>query len=177
MEHFIGYHNAEKMGATFKAGLRNGFNASYNKKSTMETALGQVVWVINGEKSPERKGRKDFTLHCGFRPDAGPYQIDADPLRYRIDGRRDFLFDPPLVVNDLGWFRALYEQQRNFSLGFSRVTDPGIVAALEEYAFRYGIPQIGGAPTNWSTRRGSLSVQTKRRQAILAAGFSLPSAG
>jgi hypothetical protein len=56
----------------------------------------------------------------------------ADPEGWVIAGRGT-PFKPQIDVTDLKWFKALYKEQNNFSLGFNRIKSDVVVAALYKY--------------------------------------------
>jgi hypothetical protein len=129
MSHFVAYHNADENGEIQKA-QHSRFVS--RKKAMLDAAMGHTVWIIQGLKSPSRKGKKEFTLRGRFRPDTVIEFPDAGPGVFLISGVADYKFKPPMVLNDLDWFPDLYSEQNNFSFGFNRISNPATIAALEK---------------------------------------------
>jgi hypothetical protein len=134
MTHFIVYHNADRRGDIPKE-ARSRFDSS--NKSRLEAALGHTVWIIQG-KTPEARGaKKVFTLRGKFRPDSALEELEDEEGRYIITGEKEFSFNPPLVLNGLEWFDLLFVEQHNFRSGFNRISNPEIIAGLEDSVASY----------------------------------------
>lgn len=124
MEHFVVYHSAKTMGYELEAMDVLKFRSK--KLPLLKKAIGNTVWVVEG--IPSKKGTA-FTLWGAYTADRiTPDGSETD--LFVIHGSRIFGFEPPLPLNDLGWFPALKESQANFSLGFNRLNDERVVQAL-----------------------------------------------
>jgi len=125
--HYVAYHNVRKNGYSLKPGKAMRF---FSKKlGVLKQALGNTVWVIQGVP---REGRGTTFQLLGAHRATRVVEEANDDGYFEINGQSFRAFDPPLVLDDLPWFRQLYEGQRNFSLGFSRISDPGVVEALRK---------------------------------------------
>lgn len=128
MKHYVGYHSRAKMGHAY-------------------LQEGEVVDVGGEHRFWTRKSYKPATLQ-GSRLWA--FESDGKPLRYRLVGtgiiedlptrdrngeltvvaRSDARL-APRDVSDLLWFRALFKEQNQFSLGLSRIRGEIVIGALE----------------------------------------------
>lgn len=124
MEHFIAYHSAHRMGYQYKSSERLRFLS--RKLGFLKKAVGNTVWVVQG--TPD--GRKTAYTLCGAYIAEGVDIEEPSSNLYVIFGEQVKEFSPPLPLNNLDWFPALFRSQRNFSLGFNRISDETIVQAL-----------------------------------------------
>ena len=99
------------------------------KLGVLKQAVGHLVWVIQGLPGT---GRTTIFQVLSVQRATEVISTEDDAGNFQITGQAVLTFDPPLQVNDLGWFRDLYESQRNFSLGFSRITNEAAVEGMQE---------------------------------------------
>jgi hypothetical protein len=125
MEHFVVYHNAERMGRRLQPSGRLNFLTT-KSAGLLRQGVGNTVWVIQGVKLGSRTS---YTL-------VGAYIMDSfepsaeEPRVYTIHGSAGVDFEPPIQLDDIPWFPALKKNQGNFGLGFNRVSDPDLVRSL-----------------------------------------------
>lgn len=155
MQHFIAYHNAQKMGNEYGTSGELGFLS--RKPGVLKQALGNTVWVIQGVRTG---GRTLFTLCGAYVAEQLHPQTDSQNT-FRISGRSLRLFKPPLPLNGLDWFQTLFESQRNFSLGFNRISDESVIEALNTLlaASQTTLPDSNAASGAQSAEEGELRLQ------------------
>jgi hypothetical protein len=132
MKHFVQYHNTEKMGYSATQALKEkGFFILTRKRMNPDTVIGQIVWLFSGEgKMPNKR----FYLVVRFTVTGVGPASDPDFL-YEIRGEEGKIFDPPIEVTQIDWFKSLKRARNNFSLGFGEIKDPMILKALtQEYS-------------------------------------------
>ena len=125
MEHFIAYHNAEKMGFVYESAKLNFFS---RKIGVLRKAIGNTVWVI--QNIPV--GKKNEYFLCGAYIADSVDVEDMESSLYVISGHQIKSFDPFLPLNNLEWFSVLQKSQSNFSLGFNRINEEKVIQALTE---------------------------------------------
>jgi hypothetical protein len=124
MEHFVAYHSVKQMGRTLEP---NGeLNFLSRKHGLLKRAVGNTVWIVQG--MPDGK-RIAYSLQGAYIADSLE-EIAEEPGLFSIRGRTGTDFLPPIHLNALEWFPALQKTQSNFSLGFNRISDAEVVAAL-----------------------------------------------
>lgn len=117
-DHFVAYHNAEKMGYEYDSQKELVFYST--KLGVLKKAIGNTVWVIQGT----RYGNKIAYTLCGayvanhIDP---PKNSTSD--NYVIRGSAIKIFNPPVALNQLKWFPELQHSQGNFGLGFNRIKE------------------------------------------------------
>jgi hypothetical protein len=122
MQHFVQYHNTERMGGPYKHVPGDPYRIVTNK--SIAGLKGNTVWLIAGEGRP-----RSYTLCCRFiADDVG--DADNPHFRHYASGFEGATFAPPIPLNGLRWFEKLYNQTQNFSLGLMPVSDE-IVEGLE----------------------------------------------
>lgn len=142
MEHFVAYHSAKTMGYELEAMDELEFMSK--KLPLLKKAIGNTVWVVEG--IPSKKGTV-FTLWGAYIADR--IEPEGTELNvFVIHGSRITAFEPPLPLNDLGWFPALKESQANFSLGFNRLNDQTVVQALTAIQLKNNQPSLPDVRTD-----------------------------
>lgn len=126
-QHFVAYHNVRKNGRSLIPSDSMRFFS--RKLGVLKQAVGHLVWVIQGLPGT---GRTTIFQVLSVQRATEVISTEDDAGNFQITGQAVLTFDPPLQVNDLGWFRDLYESQRNFSLGFSRITNEAAVEGMQE---------------------------------------------
>lgn len=168
MQHFIAYHNAQKMGHEYGASGKLSFLS--RKPGVLKQALGNTVWVIQGVRTG---GHTRFTL-CGAYVAEQLHPPAESQNTFRISGRSLRLFEPQLSLNGLEWFQTLFESQRNFSLGFNRISDEPVIKALNSLLAesQASLPESKTASSAQSAEEGELRLQwhfTRERDRTLVA--------
>ncbi|HZL31713.1 MAG TPA: HNH endonuclease signature motif containing protein [Pseudolabrys sp.] len=135
MEHFLGYHNAVDGGPYFRdekskhAEIENFFTA---KPFRPDTLIGNKLWVIEGRDTPRQyRIVSTGTITAAVwekRPEIyrTSEQEDGLSIEFSVNESND-----PIEVTNLSWFRKLKDSYQNFSIGFTRITDPEIVKEIE----------------------------------------------
>ena len=140
MEHFIAYHSARTMGYHFESSPELRFLS--RKVGVLKRALGNTVWVIQGIPTGPKTV---FALCAAYMADQLELE-DASSSLHVIHGHRVRAFSPAVPLEGLAWFPELLRSQRNFSLGFSRLTDAEAIKGL------MAIPTSGHAASHGSDR-------------------------
>ena len=102
MEHFVVYHNAEKMGRTLRPQGRLNF-LSRKSLGLLNQGRGNTVWMIQGS----RVGSRTSYSLCGAYILELLQEVPDDPGVYILDGDQGRDFNPPILLDDLEWFPAL----------------------------------------------------------------------
>jgi 5-methylcytosine-specific restriction endonuclease McrA len=126
-QHFVAYHNVRKNGRSLIPSDSMRFFS--RKLGVLKQALGHLVWVIQGLPGT---GRTTIFQVLSVQRATEVISTADDAGNFQITGQAVLTFDPPLQVNDLGWFRDLYASQRNFSLGFSQITNKAALEGMQE---------------------------------------------
>ena len=124
MDHFIAYHSTERMGREYQAGERLQFLSK--KIGLLRKAVGNTVWVVQGSRNGKRT---DYTLHGAYLADSVAREVPSSDT-YVIRGTRVIQFVPPLELNGASWLPSLLASQKNFSLGFNRLSDDSVLHGL-----------------------------------------------
>lgn len=120
MKHYVSYHNADKMGYTYEEARP--FSVGTTK--SVDRLLGNRVWSISGEGQP-----RSYFLRDTWIVEETGLSAQDEFINY-AQGSTGFVFDPPVLLNQLPWFRAFLKSQNNFSLGVQPIKE-GFVAELE----------------------------------------------
>jgi hypothetical protein len=154
MDHFVVYHNTERMGQNPPP---NGELLFWTAKSPglLAKGIGNTVWVIQGVKA---RGKTSYTL-IGAYIMASFEPVPDDPGLYLIQGNVGIDFDPAIQLDELPWFPALKKNQGNFGLGFNRVADDSLVHSLVTLRERYNSDHFGAI--NIATQSQSLLEATR----------------
>lgn len=124
--YFIAYHKAHEHGPylLYEDGTCV-FNSA--KKTLLERSIGGTVMVIQGWR-PSNSVPTRYALSRMFTPEGQVTEVAEG--YYRIEGPATRLYPVPDVLNGLDWFEKLFQQQRNFSLGFNSLNDSEIISEL-----------------------------------------------
>lgn len=125
MEHFIAYHSVRTMGYELKKSTGK-LRFLSRKLAILRKAIGNTVWVIQGVPN---NGKMTYFLRGAYVADKVAAENSAGDL-YVISGHLVREFEPQVPLNKLDWFPALFESQRNFSLGFNRIGDETVIQGL-----------------------------------------------
>lgn len=138
LEHFIAYHSEKVMGCEYEAHGELNFLSS--KIGLLKKAIGNKIWVVNGARG---NGRTQYALSGVYIARSIELEGDSSPVhRMRGEGTE---FRPPVLLNEFDWFPGFLKSQSNFSLGFNRISDPGVISglmALESSTAEAGLPDI-----------------------------------
>jgi hypothetical protein len=123
---FVIYHSTEGMGYEYKP---KGSYSWFSRKSRkfLDRAIGCNVWMITGTRDSNK--RMIYRLVGTFTP-SEIRDNPGDPGLHIIYGEQGSELHPPLVLNDLDWFRELYRAQNKFSFGFSTIHGEQVLAGL-----------------------------------------------
>ncbi|MGH8226508.1 MAG: hypothetical protein ACREU3_01170 [Steroidobacteraceae bacterium] len=121
---YVAYHSIAVMGRPYTGGPDLDFLSRKSAKQ-LERSIGQEVWVITSlGRRPER-----YFLAGVYTPTS----IDTTRNGESTIRGLGIPFEPSIDVTALPWFRALRTEQSNFSLGFSAIRSPDVIAALRSY--------------------------------------------
>jgi 5-methylcytosine-specific restriction protein A len=123
MEHFVAYHSVEVMGRDYAPGKRFSFYSRKGEK-LLRAAIGATAWVVVGTRV---RGRTTYRLAGRYTPDNLEPQGDGN---WVIEGSGTPL-KPPVELTNLPWFAEMKREQSNFSLGFNRIRNESVIAALD----------------------------------------------
>lgn len=119
-QHFVGYHNTEKMGGPIEAGtaLR-----VWTNKATKRLE-GNIVWMIAGEGNKPRK----YSLASVFRvTETG--ETGDEALKHYAQGPGEY-FDQPIDLTALDWFDDLSKMMNRFQFGVQELKDKELITKL-----------------------------------------------
>jgi hypothetical protein len=137
VNHYLVYHNAEKMGHSYRdddGRVPDGYGIVTSKKP--DSLIGSAVWVISGEGQP-----REYRLEYWFVVD--DFDAITDPkFSAEVYGARGHRFSGGVPIGHMPWFAELRERMGNFGLGLQPLSAPE-VAALSAAAEKAG----GLAPT------------------------------
>ncbi len=123
MDHWVQYHNVEKMGGWPTLPFR----VLTNKPANTDL-IGARVWLILGEGS----GQKRFMLHSTFLIDS-VRDSDERGFHAEVRGSSGTLFEPAPDIESTYWWQELERCTGNFAFGFTNVTGKnGLVGGLRE---------------------------------------------
>lgn len=127
--HFVAYHNAAKMGRSLTEG--DPFRLLSNKP--LKHLESNVVWFIEGEAGE----RKQYALASVFIVDE--IGENADSAFKNFAAGRGCLIQPPVLLNDLDWFKNLFQRSAHFSLGVVELNDRSTITELSKFAAEAGL--------------------------------------
>jgi hypothetical protein len=134
MRHYIAYYKVEEWGPVDKTGPEFK-HWTAKRKTYLEKALGQNIWVISGERID---GKMTYKLCHVFRPE----KILRSGGGYIIKGNGTG-FVPHADVTGENWFGKLLDEQNNFSYGLNEIKDGSIIDALLAYV---AVPSLADFP-------------------------------
>lgn len=164
MEHYVQYHNADVMGVSCREFDEDeGFGIVTNKP--VSKLRGSKVWLISGEGSP----RKYFLCYWFIVDEVG--QSEDPDFKFYATGHIGVFLRPPILLNQLPWFKDFLKSQRNFWWGLRKIEDRYIVEleelasgyeqqVFEEQACRIGAG-FGSPETNRQVEQAAISFVTK----------------
>lgn len=125
MKHYCQYHKIHEQG---RPSSSQGNFMAYTKKNIKdETYIGQVVWLLSGEK---QGGKMAHLLEFAFIVDS----IERAPDNCVIlRGSNGYMPPRPTPVRLATWFKTLQRRTRNFQNGLSAIPDefiPDMASAL-----------------------------------------------
>lgn len=119
-QHFIAYHNVDRRGAPLTRG-RSGYFET-NKAALPQK--GDVLWCFEGKGRPkEYRLVKRAPVTRSDRGSGGSAQV-----RYQHADTLDVL------VNDMSWFKNLFDAQGRFGFGLNSLPDTEVIDELESFA-------------------------------------------
>jgi hypothetical protein len=121
MEHFVQYHNPEKMGGKFQSSKKC-FAIVTNKRGV---EVGDVVWLVTGEGRPRR-----YFLCESFSVSEISSKRSGD-FKYQVSGIDGTPFDPFIEIGNKAWFKELQSVTGNFRYGLQKIKNPKIVEAMQ----------------------------------------------
>lgn len=124
MRHFVAYHKVAEWGE-YEAPDEFGELAHYSghRTSRLEQCIGQIVWVISGERS---NGNMVYSLCAIYTPD----RLEVIPEGGHWVVGQGQLISPAIPVTGQSWFVALKQEQGNFSLGFNEIRSAETIQCL-----------------------------------------------
>lgn len=123
MQHYIAYHNAERMGHSDIERLR-----VYTSRSVDEKMIGDRIWLIAGVGI---KSSKQYSLASTFLVEEVS-NSDIGEFKWCVAGFDGRIFNPPIPLDDLPWFPEFMKAQQNFSLGLREIGDARFIHQLEK---------------------------------------------
>jgi len=143
MIHYVAYHSSRVMGRTYAPNKDFQF-FSKKPERLLRGAIGAWAWVILGERE---QSSTRYQL-------VGVYS----PTEVRTDGDGAVIagpgspFDPPLALNDLGWFKELLSEQGNFGFGFNPISSEDVIRELERLLAAVPRQPVGEDPAIFFAR-------------------------
>ena len=125
MRRYVVYHNVAKMGEDPEP-----LSAETNKPFA-KNVIGETVWIIAGSGSKPRK----YALASTFVVNEISEQ-DGRDFQYKVSGPDGKVFRPPILLNELSWFREFLRDQQNFRRGLREITEPRVIEELQRLACR-----------------------------------------
>ena len=124
MEHYVAYHNADKMGYADIEQMR-----VYTSKAVGPEMIGDHVWLVVG------KGKTDKTYFLGCRFIIGEVApSDIGDFKSQVSGGDGRVFGPMIPLEDLDWFENFRKDCQYFSLGLREIRDRRVVQEFEKLA-------------------------------------------
>src|SRR5205809_483700 len=132
MRHYVGYHNVNERGE-YRPSQRTGYShlSGFSRKR-LEKLIGQTLWIITGTRE---QGTMIYRLGSVYTPTSVE---PADAWGFSVRGREGITFHPPVELNGFSWFRELWNEQRNFSLGMNQIGSPTVIDQLLEIRSQHG---------------------------------------
>ena len=153
--HFVAYHNTERMSRSFAAG--NPCRVLTNKP--VDRCHDGFVWLIVGEgKDPRR-----FSLGCVFRVTETGNTGDEGFKHFAAGNGH--VFDPQIPLNDLEWFPDFKRAANSFQFGIQPLNDEAHIASLKALATR---GDVAGHSTCLIGVRSAPQTESVRRNTRLA---------
>jgi len=133
MQHFVAYHNTEKMGYTLPSGQPQ--RLLTNK--LVRHLLQSTIWLITyeGIAHPRR-----YCLGSVFRVDQVGDSHESGFTRFASGPGH--VFQPPVPIKHLSWFANVLWITGNFRRGVQPIKDLKVIAGLTEIARQAGYKVI-----------------------------------
>jgi hypothetical protein len=131
MEHWVQYHNPDRIGYEYGEGDDEPFSI-LTGKSAVERLPGNTVWLIAGQGRP-----RHYTLCEMFVVDEIG-RVDEAGFRYVASGSQGTRFVPPVPLGSEVWFRGLLRHTGHFAFGLSRLPDDLVPCLLALHAEAIG---------------------------------------
>jgi hypothetical protein len=125
MKHYCQYHKIHEHGRPTSA--KGSFMAYTDKKIKDDTYIGQVVWLVSGEK---QGGKTAYLLEFAFIVDLIERLPDNRAILRGSDGYMPLRPTPARLAT---WLKTLQQRTRNFQNGLSAIPDelvPEMASAL-----------------------------------------------
>ena len=120
MRYFVQYHNPDKMGFEVSPKI---FAVQTDKGE--QVRAGDTIWLVTGKGRP----RRYFLCNMFEAEDVHPQKTAK--FRYRISGSHGKSFDPPIRIDQRGWFQELIALAGNFGYGLQSIKNQSLVASLQ----------------------------------------------
>jgi hypothetical protein len=127
MKHYMQYHKIHELGRPISV---DGDFKAYTKKSVTDSFIGQMIWLVSGEKQGDRTA---YLLEYAFVVDSVERGIDGIST---FRGSRGFMPRRPAPVRLAPWFVEMQKKTRNFQNGLSLIP----VELIQEIADAFGWP-------------------------------------
>ena len=126
MNHFVAYHNTEKMKCPLH--FHSDFRFHTNKSQTLlEKSIGACLWIITG--AYEGKRLKTFRLLAFYTP-TEVLPSDRGSLKFQVVGKDGKEFSDPPIINECEWFPELIKCLGNFRFGIQELNSRGVISGL-----------------------------------------------
>lgn len=124
MQHFVAYHNSDRMGRS----LHEGDPLALVTSRGADRLLHNMVWFVVGDgAAPKRYSLGSvFTVNEVGKNDGQDFKYYA-----RGDGH---VFDPPVPLDELDWFSEFFKKLAHFSLGVQEIKDSRFIDELKRLA-------------------------------------------
>lgn len=133
MRHFIAYHNTEKIGQP----LCDGNPLRLITTRRIQHLLHNAVWFVQGDGTAP----KSYSLGSVFVV-AEVGETTEAKFSLFAEGQ-GHVFQPPVPLNELEWFKSLFKAVAHFSLGVQELKEERFVEGLIQLASQagYRLPQ------------------------------------
>jgi len=163
IQDYVQYHNSEKVDfSCLELEYKKGFRVSTSK--SVPHLIGNRVWLIGGlGKNP----REYYLCNYFIVDKVGPTK-HRSLFKYAVEGQTGVAFQPPIPLNNVGWFDDFLQRQQNFHWGLRKL-DKTDVAKFEKLIGNLQIPTgIEKQSVNTSVSFGNPETNRKIEQAAIS---------
>jgi hypothetical protein len=133
MQHFIAYHNTEKMGHP----LPDSEHQRLLTNKLVSHLLHNIIWFVTSEGT---RHPRQYCLGSVFRvTEIGPTGEDGFK---RFASGLGHVFKPRILIKNMSWFPEVLRVTGNFRWGVQQVQDRTVIAGLTKFAQQVGYELI-----------------------------------
>jgi hypothetical protein len=128
MQHYVQYHNTDKVGIGAPNPRIEGFQVwSSKSEKELSNSIGKTVWLVSGEK--QNRTKRYFLEYAFIVSEVVSGTLEG--FASKAIGSQGHLFNPRISADVLPWFNELRMERNNFGYGFGKIKSVELIKEME----------------------------------------------